>query len=561
MQKDFFNILGSGYIRRIRQLQDSIYKNQLLAIVITMVTIIVAYRNSHVSHYVFIIFLTLLLLQIFSISLYRRLVIVSRELDLISIDIFRENIKSSILTAAALSVKNTYFYLFLCFDFVWLAKPYIHPTPALNVADYLARLRIGAISGEAFIIFTIFFWLIYIALYLIGLSCTHKKDILPKTVQENASRDNSLINDAPRRVNLSIMVRAFDNSVIRLNAMRMKNTNKQPLILWPGFFQNGYVYDLRPGKSSLAEYLWKKGFDIWIIHSRGTGGSGATSVSSNLDDYASSDIPGIIEFIHQNTGQKPIYIGHSQGGITAIMSMMGAEKNPEGKVSLNDNCASKRQSSLKGLVTLGSFPDFIFTKPVMVQNLVKNGIQIKIFNKKIKLLTAQSLLNLLKIFKYLPIPILRSLRIAIINKKYLKILFWPLYILMISIARLRIWEFLYQLQNVDPVAKDFLFCKTIDGTFHGILTQFHDTVKNGKMESMDKNVNYSENYHRITLPVSFVAMEYDSLADPVTMKSLMFEKVSGKQKFFTEWKEQGHEDFFMNSKYFQKVFDAIQKVN
>jgi hypothetical protein len=58
-----------------------------------------------------------------------------------------------------------------------------------------------------------------------------------------------------------------------------------------------------------------------------------------------------------------------------------------------------------------------------------------------------------------------------------------------------------------------------------------------------------------------VAMEYDSLADPVTMEKLMFEKVSSKQKYFTEWKGQGHEDFFMNSNYFQNVFDAIQKIN
>jgi pimeloyl-ACP methyl ester carboxylesterase len=503
----------------------------------------------------------LLLLQAFSTSLYRKLVAVSHSLDLISINIFPRNIKSSILTAAALAVKETYFYLFLCFDFVWLAKPYIHPTPASNFVDYLDRLRIGIISGEAFLIFTIFFWLVYITLYLIGISCISKKDIQPKTLLENTNLDNSLTCDSPRRVNLSIEIRTFDENLIQLNAIRMRNKDKQPLILWPGFFQNGHVYDLQPGETSLAEYLWEKGFDIWIIHSRGTGGSNAKCVSSNLDDLASSDIPQVIEFVLQNTGKNPIYIGHSQGGITAIMSLMGAEKETGGKVILNDNSAIKRQSALKALITFGSFPDFVFSKPAMVQDLVENGFQIKIFNKKIKLISADLLLRLLRIFKYLPLPILGSLRIAILNKKYLKILFWPLYIFLVSVARLRIWEFLYHFPNVDQAAQDFLFCKTIDGTYHGILTQFQQAVKNGEMESLDKNVNYSENYHRLTLPVSFVAMEYDSLADPVKMNNLMFEKVSSEQKFFTEWKGQGHEDFFMNSIFFQNVFETIQKIN
>jgi len=561
LQEDLVNIFGSGYILRIRQLQDSVRNNRFLAVVITMITIIVAYGNTNHSHYVFIIFITLLLLQIFSISLYQRLVLVSHKLDLLSINIFPRNVESSILTAAALSVKNTYFYLFLCFDFVWLLKSYIHPTPALNVVDYLDRLRFGAISGEAFLIFTLFFWIVNVVLYLIGISCTYKRDIFPKTILAKTYLDNSLTCDTPRRVDLSITIRTFDNNLIRLNAMRMRNKDKQPLILWPGFFQNGHVYDLRPGESSLAEYLWKKGFDIWIIHSRGTGGSGAKCVSSNLDDLASSDIPQVIEFVFQNTRRNPIYIGHSQGGITAIMSMMGAEKKPGGEVILNDNCALKRQSGLKGLVTIGSFPDFVFSKPVMVQDLVKNGIQIKIFNKKIKIISAKFLLRLLRIFTYLPLPILGSLRIAILNKKYLKVLFLPLYIFKLSVARSRIWKFLYHFPNVEPIAQDFLFCKTIDGTFHGILDQFQQGVQNGKMESMDKNINYSENYHQLTLPVSFVAMEYDSLADPVTMKKQMFEKVSSKQKFFTEWKGQGHEDFFMNSNYFQNVLDAIQKIN
>jgi hypothetical protein len=55
-------------------------------------------------------------------------------------------------------------------------------------------------------------------------------------------------------------------------------------------------------------------------------------------------------------------------------------------------------------------------------------------------------------------------------------------------------------------------------------------------------------------------MELDSLADPVKMKDRMLTGVSSTKKFFTEWKDQGHEDCFMNPDYFPQVLEALRKV-
>ena len=80
------------------------------------------------------------------------------------------------------------------------------------------------------------------------------------------------------------------------------------------------------------------------------------------------------------------------------------------------------------------------------------------------------------------------------------------------------------------------------------------------MLSFDGNVNYSANYHRLKLPVSFASMEFDALADPVKMKESMFDAVSSSEKFYTEWMGQGHEDFFMNPEYFSEALAVIRKV-
>src|ERR1700694_5319981 len=76
-----------------------------------------------------------------------------------------------------------------------------------------------------------------------------------------------------RRVPLSVVVTTYDGSQLTLNGYRIPNEGMQPVILWPGFYQNGFCFDLIPNGGSLAEYLWRNGLDLWVIHSRGTGGS------------------------------------------------------------------------------------------------------------------------------------------------------------------------------------------------------------------------------------------------------------------------------------------------
>jgi hypothetical protein len=73
-------------------------------------------------------------------------------------------------------------------------------------------------------------------------------------------------------------------------------------------------------------------------------------------------------------------------------------------------------------------------------------------------------------------------------------------------------------------------------------------------------VNYLNNYGRITLPISIVTMELDSLADLITTKQEMFNHILSKETHFTCWDGLGHEDHFANRRNFTKVLEAIRKV-
>jgi pimeloyl-ACP methyl ester carboxylesterase len=453
-----------------------------------------------------------------------------------------------------MAVKKTYFGLFLCFDTIWLLKPYIHPVPAQGFKEYCRRLAFGFISGEALLIFSVVFWIVYFLFLIMGICRSQQVENWQHT---GAAGE-------PYRIPFSLPTCSPKGKCIYLDGEHMPNHGKQPLILWPGFFQNGHVWDIIPSKGvkgSLAEYLWDKGFDIWMIHSRGTAGSSGRWTHCTMDDYAAYDIPYAIDYITGCTGQKPLYVGHSQGGKTAIISMMGLLKDKDGSVSLSEEEAEKRQSQVKGLVTLGCFLDLTHSSNPWLHNMVHKGIRVKVLGLNIPILPTRVLLFFCSLLRYLPMPVGIHLRRGLLRGGALKYALAPLYWIMELAACLKLWEFLYHIPNASKEARRHLFYRSQDGTFYGILNQLQRAVRQKAMTSYNKKINYSENYHRLTLPVSFVGMELDHLADPVNMEKVMFSSVSSPVKHFTLFKGQGHEDFFINPDYFPQVHEAIQKVN
>ncbi|XP_049934759.1 triacylglycerol lipase 2-like isoform X2 [Nymphaea colorata] len=86
---------------------------------------------------------------------------------------------------------------------------------------------------------------------------------------------------------------------------------------------------LAPPQQSLAIILAENGFDVWIANSRGTRWSrGHTSLSPDQPEYwawswdqlAQYDLPTVVNFVHEVTGQKLHYVGHSLGTLIALAS-------------------------------------------------------------------------------------------------------------------------------------------------------------------------------------------------------------------------------------------------
>ena len=539
---------------RVAHVLRSIRTLNVLAAIVLVLTIFISYSRTDASTQVFISFLVLLVLHAFATRSHIELAVLARRARVLRSGTYvdERNIDIPLRVGAGLAVRQAFFVLLLFFDVSWLSHAYLYPQNAESFQQFVGQLAFGPVSGWGFLVFTLLFWGVYGYLFVVGTYSEAETDEFIRT-GGNPSGDGT----GGRTREFWVPVELPGSNTVLLQGFRIPNAGKRPLILFPGFFQNGFVYDLEED-GSLAGYLGAYGFDVWVVHSRGTAHSERGRIPASLDDYAVDDIPAIIRFVRRRTGKKPIFLGHSQGGISAILSLMGPVRNADGSIVLSGGAKRSRQSSLEGLVTIGSFPDFQFSKKSWLQNFVRNGI--RLFGGNITVFRAEWALNILDLFKFVPMPISFDFRISLLLNRTLRTMTFPVVWLLNLACGLSVWEFLYHRPDVSKASRKMLLYKTVDGTFPGILRQFTSALAESAMKSLDGTINYSEGYHLLQLPCSIVAMERDTLADPVMMKRSMFARIGSREKHFTEWKGLGHEDHFMNPKYFPLVLKALLKV-
>jgi pimeloyl-ACP methyl ester carboxylesterase len=108
---------------------------------------------------------------------------------------------------------------------------------------------------------------------------------------------------------------------------------KQPIVLVHGSFTNRRFWLSAQGVG-LARYLVEAGFDVWLMEMRGHGLSprNLDYKDNSLEHYAVSDVPAINEFVIEKTGLKPVWLGHSLGGVL-ISTAIAAGTLPEHQVA------------------------------------------------------------------------------------------------------------------------------------------------------------------------------------------------------------------------------------
>ncbi len=71
----------------------------------------------------------------------------------------------------------------------------------------------------------------------------------------------------------------------------------------------------------LARYLASRGFDCWLLDYEGHGDSDSVEPAADFESLFLSGTYSALQFVHDTTGQKVHWIGHSGGGLAALMAI------------------------------------------------------------------------------------------------------------------------------------------------------------------------------------------------------------------------------------------------
>jgi pimeloyl-ACP methyl ester carboxylesterase len=154
---------------------------------------------------------------------------------------------------------------------------------------------------------------------------------------------------------------------VSLKLKRYVNEGGQPILLVHGFFANGFCFDLPHKDHNMALYLAERGYDVWVASFRGCGREpyrcGVNDWNHSVDHLAAFDAPALIDGVASVTGKRPVWIGHSMGGMVLYMYLQGT-RIERGKTDFRVICdpelAVERNRSILGGITIGSPPAFYF---------------------------------------------------------------------------------------------------------------------------------------------------------------------------------------------------------
>jgi pimeloyl-ACP methyl ester carboxylesterase len=336
-----------------------------------------------------------------------------------------------------------------------------------------------------------------------------------------------------------------DGAVLR--GKRYVNEGGQPAILAHGFLGNGYEFDLPRRDRNLAVHLAHKGYDVWVSSFRGCGREPniceAAGWEHAMDHLAAYDAAALIEGVTLRTGRRPVWLGHSMGGIVLYMYLQGATfKEISGKrvFSADPDLARERNKNIAAGIAIGSPPAFYWDRGGFFGMLSHSSMMraaLKALHNLAGGLHARS-------------PHLRM------GTPMARMAWTFPRLAAVFVNHTPTGWVLYNWDNVEPEVAISLLRWGGDDVSSRMAQQGLHAIIHTELRSYDRSHSYTENMHRITAPFFFMTGSKDA-ANPDTIKRYGYECVSSQEKKFANLPYFGHTDLVMGKDVQQKVYPVI----
>jgi pimeloyl-ACP methyl ester carboxylesterase len=267
-----------------------------------------------------------------------------------------------------------------------------------------------------------------------------------------------------------------------------RSSHRAPVLLCHGMSSNRWNMD-GPGRISLARFLAKSGYDVWVVELRGAGRSTRPSLLNRkrfdwrFEDYVYHDGPAALRVVLRETGARQVHwVGHSMGGMIAYALLM-----------------SPVHSKIASAVTLGSPTMSDVGHPVLNFGLPYRGL-----------------------LRYVPrrIPVGTLARLGS-----------PLAPLLTRLLGRQLGDLGFAPGNADARLYRTLMLTAIDDLPASLLREFARWYDSKAMSDRYAMFDFTDHLERIKTPILIVAGSHDGLT-PVRDLEQVYRRIGSRDKAF-----------------------------
>lgn len=139
----------------------------------------------------------------------------------------------------------------------------------------------------------------------------------PNVVKPHQTRAHRPLRSGPGEI---VNFRTDDGFDLKLT--RFKGGAKGPVILAPGFGTSGLAWTIDTVETNLVEYLFERGYDVWVFDYRASPELPSATRQFTLDDIAKFDWPAAVATVKAKSGAATVQVvAHCVGSLTFQMAM------------------------------------------------------------------------------------------------------------------------------------------------------------------------------------------------------------------------------------------------